>query len=155
MKRTPSEDELMDRLGPSKFSAAGFLGTDHRPVSEIIADDLRTLEQAGVTVEKLVAVLSEAYRKAREAMGAEVQAAPGVTAVFHESMGRIPSPFRGDGVFEKGDAVLTHDASGQSLVVTRLGLALIEAHQFFQGRGSRYRVDPSVAIRMFGLGEGP
>jgi len=66
-------------------------------------------------------------------------------------MGRIPSPFQGDGVFEKGDVVLTDSATGEQLVLTALGLSMIEKHRFFQGRGSRYRVEPARAARLLGL----
>lgn len=150
MKETPEDKALEDRLGASKFSGEGFLGTDHRPVDEIVAADLHALAQLGVSKEALLAALRDAYEKARAALGGEVEIRPGVTAVAHESMGRIPSPFRGDGVFEKGDVVLTA-AAGEQLVLTALGLAMIEKHGFFQGRGSRYRVEPARAAALLGL----
>lgn len=150
MKETPDDKALEDRLGASKFSGEGFLGTDHRPVDEIVAADLHALAQLGVSKEALLAALRDAYEKARAALGGEVEIRPGVTAVAHESMGRIPSPFRGDGVFEKGDVVLTA-AAGEQLVLTALGLAMIEKHGFFQGRGSRYRVEPARAAALLGL----
>ncbi len=142
----------MQRLSASKFSGEGFLGDDHRPITEIIADDLRTLEELGLTLEELVGALRDVFDEARGAFGAEVEVRPGVTAVSHESMGRIPSPFRGDGVFEKGDVVVTVKDTGEELVITRLGLVLIEKHNFFQGRGSRYRIDPERAVSILGLG---
>ena len=151
MQETPEDKALEDRLGASKFSGEGFLGTDHRPVDEIIADDRRTLERLGVPPEKLLAALRNAYEKARAALGGEVEIRPGLTAIAHESMGRIPSPFRGDGVFEKGDIVVTDSSSGEGFILTSLGLALIEKHGFFQGRGSRYRIDPARAAALLGL----
>ena len=150
MKETPQDKSLEERLGASKFSGEGFLGTDHRPVDEIVADDLRTLERLGVPPAKLLAALRNAFEKARAALGGEVEIRPGVTALAHESMGRIPSPFRGDGVFEKGDVVLSSTDGGQ-IVLTALGLAMIEKHSFFQGHGSRYRVDPAQAAALLGL----
>lgn len=150
MKETPEDKALEERLGASKFSGEGFLGTDHRPVDEIVAADLHALTQLGVSKEALLAALRGAYEKARAALGGEVEIRPGLTAVAHESMGRIPSPFRGDGVFEKGDVVL-RSAASEELVVTALGLSMIEKHGFFQGRGSRYRVDPARAARLLGL----
>ena len=150
MKETPEDKSLEDRLGASKFSGEGFLGTDHRPVDEIVAADLHALAQLGISKDALLAALREAFDKARAALGGEVAIRPGVTAVAHESMGRIPSPFRGDGVFEKGDVVLTA-ANGEQLVLTALGLAMIEKHSFFQGRGSRYRVEPARAAALLGL----
>jgi len=41
MKETPEDKALEDRMGASKFSGEGFLGTDHRTVDQIVADDLR------------------------------------------------------------------------------------------------------------------
>jgi hypothetical protein len=151
MKETPADKSLEERLGASKFSGEGFLGTDHRPVDEIIAADLRTLHDLGLPVSRLHAALREVFEKARAELGGEVAIRPGVTAVAHESMGRIPSPFQGDGVFEKGDVVLTDSATGEELVLTALGLSMIEKHHFFQGHGSRYRVDPARAARLLGL----
>ena len=150
MQETPEDKALEERLGASKFSGDGFLGTDHRPVDAIIADDLRTLERLGVSRESLLAVLRDAFTQARAALGGDVEFRPFLTAMAHESMGRIPSPFRGDGVFEKGDVVLS-SAAGESVVLTALGLAMIEKHSFFQGRGSRYRVDPVQAAALLGL----
>jgi len=151
MKKSPSEYELMRNLSPSKFSAEGFLGSDRRPIDEIVSEDLRVLERCHVPKDALVQALKHAYDSAQRALGAEVLIRPGVTAVFHESMGRIPSPFKGDGVFEKGEAVVK-DIRGHSLVITRLSIHLIEKHGFFQGKGSPYRMDPITAIKIFRLG---
>ena len=150
MKETPEDKALEDRLGASKFSGEGFLGSDHRPVDEIVAADLHALAQLGVSKDALLAALRDAFEKARAALGGEVEIRPGVVALAHESMGRIPSPFRGDGVFEKGDVVLS-SAAGETFVLTALGLAMIEKHSFFQGHGSRYRIDPARAAALLGL----
>ena len=127
------------------------MGSDRRPVDEIIAADRRVLSKKGVSIEALVEALTHAYQKAQRALGAEVTIRQGVVAVFHESMGRVPSPFKGDGVFAKGEAVVTELASSQRIIVTQLGIALIERHSFFQGIGSRYRIDPETALHILGL----
>jgi hypothetical protein len=148
MKHSPHDNGLRSRLGPTKFSAGGFLGTDSRPLDEIVADDLRALEQSGVSKPALVRALRRAYEKARGAQGGPAEIRPGVTAVFHESMGRIPSPFRGDGVFPKGEASVADAATGRRIIITALGIDLIERHDFYQGKGSRYRIDPLLAVWM-------
>ena len=147
MKQTPEEQAMHERLQASKFSGDGFLGDDHRPLNEIIASDLHTLRELEVPLHRLVVALRDAYTQARAAFGGDVQVNPSVTAFAHESMGRIPSPFPGDGVFEKGDVVLTHTPTGNQLVLTALGIHMIEKHNFFQGRGSRYRIDPAQAVQ--------
>ena len=151
MKHSPEEERLIQKLKPSKFSADGFMGRDLRPVDEIIAADRRVLDSKGVSIEALSEALTHAYQMAQRALGAEVTVRPGVFAVFHESMGKIPSPFKADGVFSKGEAVVTARASGQHIIVTQLGIALIERHHFFQGIGSRYRIDPETALHLLGL----
>jgi len=151
MKETPKDNALKDRLSASKFSSEGFLGTDHRPVEEIISDDERTLDRLGISKDQALSALRNAFDSARGVFGAEVDIRPGVTAISHESMGRIPSPFQGDGVFEKGDVVVTQTHTGEQMVITSLGLALIEKHGFFQGHNSRYRLDPERVAALLGL----
>ena len=151
MKLSPEDQRLIHNLEPSKFSKEGFLGTDTRSLQEIIDDDLRTLKKVGVSKELLVQVLKDAYQKAKETFGAEIEIKKNVKAVFHESMGRIPSPFCKDGVFEKGEVVVTDRINNLSLIITSLGINLIEKHDFFQGRGCRFRIDPFVAIKIFKL----
>ena len=150
MKETPEDKALEERMGASKFSGEGFLGTDHRTVDQIVAADLRALNEIGVAKDQLLGALRGIFEKARAELGGEIEVRPGVVAVAHESMGRIPSPFRGDGVFEKGDVVVAA-RSGEGFILTALGLALIEKHDFFQGHGSRYRIDPERAARLLGL----
>lgn len=151
MKLSPEEQRLVHNLKPSKFSKDGFLGSDTRSLEEIIADDLRTLKKAGVAKELLARTLKDTYQKAKDAFGAEIEIIKNVKAVFHESMGRIPSPFCKDGLFEKGEAVVTDSAGNLSLVITSLGINLIEKHDFFQGRGCRFRIDPLDTIKIFNL----
>lgn len=151
MKRSPAEDELIQCLGPSKFSAQGFLGHDSRPVDEIISADQRKLDRLGISIKTLVDSLKAVYQQAQQAHGAEIQIKPGVFVAFYESRGRVPSPFKTDGVFEKGEAAVREKETGQQMIITQLGIALIERHHFFQGLGSRYRMDPEVAVRLLGL----
>jgi hypothetical protein len=142
---------LLQLLGPSKFSAAGFIGTDTRKPEEIIAEDLQALKRLGVDKKDLVAALRAAYVAAERALGNPVELSPGVTAVHHESRGRIPSPFSEDGTLQKGETVVTETQSGASFTVTPLSLNLIDKHDFFQGKGSPYRIDPETACRMLRL----
>jgi hypothetical protein len=151
MEESPSARRQRRRLESSRISAGGFLGSDPRPLDEIIATDQRALEKTGVGKDRLVTALHGVYATAKKALGGEVDVMEGVGATYYESMGRIPSPFRGDGVFEKGEAVVREHATGRQLVVTSLGIALIEKHDFFQGRGSRYRIDPVDVVSLLRL----
>jgi len=148
MKETPEDKNLVTNLAASKFSGDGFLGNDQRPVDEIIASDLRQLAEIGRTINEVVLLLADAYSRVRSGLGDDVELYQNIVGRFYESMGRIPSPFRGDGVFEKGEAVITDQIGGQSIIITKLGLNLIEKHHFFQGIGSRYRIEPLLVFQL-------
>ena len=148
MKRSPEEQRLLERLLPSRFSGPGFLGADTHPLEEIVLADLRQCRALGVEPADIAQGLNKALQKARAGLGARIELCPGVTAVFHESRGRVPSPFRGDGTFEKGEAVIALSDPEARLTVTALGIHLIACHGFFQGRGAPYRIEPGAAFRL-------
>jgi hypothetical protein len=147
MKHAPLDQSLRERLDASRFSAEGFLGNDAREIEEIVAQDRAELERLGVTEQAVVQALRAADDQARATLGAPVRLAPGLVARHHEAMGKTPSPFRGDGVFAKGETEVLWD-DGRRLRLTALGLALIERHGFFQGRGSLYRIEPQDAAAL-------
>jgi len=149
MKLSPQEKSKLDRLLPSKFSASGFMGSDTRSVEEIISEDLRTLQEHGLTHEEIAVFLRDILAKSRSALGLGVEIAAGVTATLYESRGKIPSPFIGDGVFEKGEVVVEDKTSGESFSITELSTVLVQKHAFFQGKGSPYRLEPSVIARLY------
>ncbi len=148
MKKSPEESSLEERLKPSIFSGSGFLGNDERPIDEIVADDLKELERHNIDKDKLAQLLKKAFDKVENGLGQEVQLSENLSGQFYEAKGRIPSPFRGDGVFEKGEARILHEPSGEEIIITALSLHLIAEHSFFQGKGSRYRLEPAKTYRL-------
>lgn len=148
MKRTPEESEILKNFTPSKFSGDGFLGTDLRTPQEIIVEDALELERAGIDAAAIGNALGVLFDRARQAMGAMIEIMPGVTARYHESRGVIPSPFRGEGSFEKGEVAVSGLPGFGDVILTRLSIHLIERHGFFQGRGQRYRIEPGAALML-------
>ena len=148
MKVLSRDRELIKLFRPSKFSAEGFLGDDRRTVEEIIEDDRLECARLGTTAEAIASKLAVTFMRADAAFGNPVELNPGVTATMFEARGKIPSPFRGDGVFQKGEVMVYEEDSKITLFITRLGINLIKKHGFFQGRGSRYRIEPVDALRL-------
>lgn len=144
MKQSPQDRLQQERLLASRFSAAGFMGHDQRGLEQVIASDRTLLQKLAVDAASLARRLGSIDDRARSSLGMPVEIAPGITARHYEAMGRIPSPFPGDGVFPKGETRIEW-SDGRCLRVTRLGLALIEKYGFFQGQGSPYRIDPELA----------
>ena len=149
MKKSPDYEKLKSRLESSRFSGSGFLGNDQRPVDEIIANDLHQIKINNIDQDDLVTLLKIYYEKIKSEIGRRVQLNDHIYGEFFESMGRIPSPFIGDGVFEKGEAEIINEKTGEKFIITALAINLIEKHDFFQGKGSRYRLDPIKLAKLF------
>ena len=146
MKPFSGNKEPDGLFGPSAFSGEGFMGNDSRTREKIIADDAATLTRLSLNSNSLCAMLHAAYNLAERMSGAPAALDNGIVAVHHEARGRIPSPFPCDGTFEKGETHIIDTATGQEVVITPLSLHLIEKYGFFQGKGSRYRLEPDIAL---------
>jgi hypothetical protein len=141
------EKSLRESLGPSPFSADGFLGSDVRTPEDIIEEDRKEMLRYGVTKEKIALALRDLYVKAERALGNPVKISDTITLRHEEARGQIPSPFPGDGAFQKGHVKVSDAPTGQSFLITPLSIHLIEKHGFFQGKGSKYRIEPEIAAR--------
>ena len=152
MKHTPYDENVLDRMAAGALCAEGFLGSDHRELGDILAEDDAAVLAAGTTHEQIAADLDLWLQTAMVELGRPIALTDDVTATWHEGMGRIPSPWPGDGVFPKGELELVDSRSGRTLLVTPLSIHLIAAHGFFQGRGTRYRLEPTDLIAMLATG---
>jgi len=154
MKHAPGEDRIAERLAAGVLSREGFLGSDRRPLREIIDADGSAVERLGLTHEAVAARLAEALVASTAAMGAPVELGGDLMAVHHEAMGRIACPWGGGLLFPKGEVELTDRSTGRTVRFSPLSVHLIGEHGFYQGRGSRYRLDPEVVCDMLKLGRG-
>lgn len=151
MKLTPQERQLVDRMAPGVLCAEGFLGTDGRSPGEILAADAHAVESLGLTHERIAAKLDEIMRTAEAAFGNPVSVGEGLSAVCSDAMGPIPCPWGRCGLFTKGQIDLTDLAGGATLRFTPLSVHLVRRHGFYQGRGSRYRLDPADLARLLDM----
>ena len=151
-KQSPREQRILGRMAPGVLGREGFLGSDKRPLSEILAADQSTVEGLGVTHELLAGKLRAVLTAAVRALGKPVDVEGDLAVVHREAMGRIPCPWGGCGVFAKGEVELIDRRSGGTLRFTPLSVHMIASHGFYQGRGSRYRLEPEELCRLFRLG---
>jgi len=151
MKLSPEDRIITERLAAGVLCRDGFLGDDRRPLPEILEADLATVEALELTHEQIADRLGQALRDAMARYGTPADAGGGLEAVYVEAMGRIPCPFGCGTVAAKGQVELTRTATGRRICFTPLSVHLIEAHGFYQGRGSRFRLDPRDAAEILGL----
>jgi hypothetical protein len=136
-------------LGPSQFSASGYMGNDVRTLEQVISDDAQKMRELSLTKEEAAAILRTIYVKAERNLGKPIRLSENVSAVHEEARGRIPSPFSGDGTFHKGQVLVNGVDKNNRIAITPLSIHLIERFGFFQGKGSEYRIEPE-AVSLLG-----
>ncbi|NLW87245.1 MAG: hypothetical protein GXY38_10275 [Planctomycetes bacterium] len=149
MKRDPDIQRVEERMAPRVLSLDGFLGADHRPLEEILDADRRDVEQMGLSNQLIGRRLSELIDKTVAMLGRPLHVG-NIKATYSEAMGRMPCPWA-DGRFPKGEIEILDESKGLRLLVTPSSGHMIEHHGFYEGRGSRYRVDPALAAELLGL----
>jgi hypothetical protein len=151
-KQSPHERRITERMARGVLSRDGFLGSDRRPLSEILDADRSAVAGLEVTHELLAERLAAALQATMAGLGAPVKLGEELTGVYREAMGRIPCPWGGCGVFAKGQVELSDERTGRKWYLTALSIHLIARHGFYQGRGSPYRLEPEDLCRLFRLG---
>jgi len=154
MKHTPEMQRVIDRMRPGVLTLHGFLGADRRELEEILDVDDSTVAGLGVTHAELARLLQDVLEQAAAGLGTKVSVADRLRADYREVMGRIPCPW-GDGSFQKGEVTLVDDETGETLRFSPLSIHMIAAHGFYDGRGSRFRVEPAALHRMLHTDRGP
>ena len=149
MKENPHIRHIVERLAPGVLSRDGFLGWDSRPLEEILEADHCTILSLGATHQELAGRLRKVLLAAKAGLGTKVRVSERLVAVYKEAMGRIPCPWGRCGTFAKGHIELIDTQSSRRIMFTALNVHMIAAHGFYQGRGSRYRLEPTEIYQLF------
>ena len=149
MKEDPHIQLIVERMAAGVLSRDGFLGTDFRPLEEIIESDGAEVARLGSSGQELSLKLEHIFLGARAALGTKALITDRLSAVYKEAMGRIPCPWGQCGTFAKGYIEILDSQSGLRIMFTALNVHMIRAHGFYQGRGSRYRLEPSEIYQLF------
>ncbi len=149
MKEDPYIRLIIERMAAGVLSRDGFLGTDFRPLEEIIDADGAEVARLGSSGQELSQKLEHIFLAARAALGTKALITDRLSAVYKEAMGRIPCPWGQCGTFAKGHIEILDTQSGLRIMFTALNVHMIRAHGFYQGRGSRYRLEPSEIYQLF------
>ncbi|MHC1786807.1 MAG: hypothetical protein AB9880_07085 [Christensenellales bacterium] len=152
MKQNPKNEQTRANLQAGKLAKEGFLGGDTRAVEEIIASDAASLQGRGLNPQDLAAAMLSLTRLGLAGMGSWVDTKD-YTVKVEEFMGFMPCPFRDGRRAAKRNTEARSKATGKTLTWTDMGLHLIQAHGFFQGEGSAYRLDPLELADFLGLGK--
>ena len=135
---------IESKLRPGASSTAGFLGPNES-LRDVIRQDAEVLRQKGITHGQIADFLYNLIQG---------NAPKGYTVVKNTSKGSQADPFTdelmGGGEYSNLDITVTN-LQGERLAFPGLIIKLIGDYQFFEGKGTFYRLDPEKAIEFFGL----
>ena len=152
MKQSPTEQRIQDLMRPGRLTLEGMLGDDRRTLSEIIETDQSLVNSLGLTHADIADRLDALTRAGRTGLGTEVTVEDAFDIRVRDDRGMLPCPF-GDSRCAKRITVARCRASGEEVVWTDLSVHMIREHGFYEGRGSRFRLEPGRAVRLLGVAQ--
>ncbi|MBN2180508.1 MAG: hypothetical protein JW715_01240 [Sedimentisphaerales bacterium] len=148
MKESPQNNKLEALLRSSKLVAGGFMGSDNRGVLEIIDADKIELSRLGFTCQQLASRMRQITDAAKTGLETWVQIDDNLEAKTEEARGFLPCPWPHAGRFVKRVTIIRRINTSETIQWSDLNIHLIGGHGFFQGRGSNFRIEPAILIKM-------
>jgi hypothetical protein len=151
MKQSPQLSAIQERMQPGRLTLDGFLGSDPRSLTQILDEDANAVRALGLTHEEIAERMRELGEQARKGLGTSVIVRGVYEVRIADVRGVIPCPWGHPGTYPKTNVSLRNLATNDELAWTALSVHMVRDHGFYQGRGSRFRVDPPTAARALGL----
>lgn len=144
MKETPQEKKIQKNLLPGEFTLEGFLGDDNRHFHDIVRSDRLILEKIDLTLDQIADKLEYFTNAAFESYDSSIIIDGKYEVAYKSYRGKLICPFAHSGVYRKGLIELKNLENEQILAWTPLNIHMIRAHGFFEGRGSKHRLEPDL-----------
>ena len=148
MKESPYDKKLNEMLRSSKLVAGGFMGIERRDVCEIIDADAAELAGLDLTQEQVAERMQQITDLAKSGLGTWVRIDENLEAKVEEARGWLVCPWPHPGTFAKRMTSLRSSKAGPSFSWSDLSIHLIGEHGFFQGKGSRFRIEPKEIAKI-------
>jgi hypothetical protein len=142
MKKSPQTQKLEDILRSSALVAGGFLGNDTRNLSEIIEVDLAEVSRLGFTIEQIADRMEQLTAVAVPRLGTPVQVEENLEVATNEHKGMMPCPWPHPHKAAKRVTTCRRIDTDESICWADLNIHLIKEHNFFEGTGCAFRIEP-------------
>jgi hypothetical protein len=148
MKQSPELQKAQESMKPGVITLYGFLGTDDRNLIDILTDDDGAVKRLGLSHEHIADRMEELRDKGKGGLGEFMNVPPHFQVRVESVRGKLPSPFGGPGLYQKTNTIVRNTALDEEIVYSDLHIHLVRKHGFYQGRGSRFRLDPADLTRI-------
>lgn len=142
MKQTPQMNEIQQQMHKGVITLEGFLGTDTRNLSDILLADELLVKKHHLSH----AILAERMQYFRDAgmkgLGEFITIDEHFQVRVDSVRGTLPSPFGGPGMYAKVNTTVKNLTIGKEITYTDLHIHLVRDHGFYEGSGSRFRLEP-------------
>ena len=155
MKQSPELQSIQEKMQPGSLSAKGFLGDDTRSLADILAGDHTTLERLGISHSTFADRLRYFTAGGISGLGSSVIVDGTFEVTVEEFKGSVPCPFSDHFHAVKRNTRVINLATGRSFYWSELNVHMIEAHGFYEGKGSFFRVDPIEAVEILEIKQNP
>lgn len=146
MKQNPELEKIQKNLQPGSLSADGFLGDDNRNLVDILNDDNQIVAGFELSHQDIAVRMREMTKAAAAGLGRPVAFGDDYVVSSEDHRGRIPCPFRDRFYADKRSTNAENRRTGKRLVWSDLNIHMIEAHGFYEGKGSHFRLEPTDLI---------
>jgi len=154
MKQGPELDRAQEQMRPGAVTREGFLGPDTRKLADMLESDAAAVRRLGADHAAIAQRMRELSAAGIQGLGLATSVPPHFEVTVEGVRGRLPCPFGHEGLYGKTTTVVRNTALGREVVYSDLSIHLIEAHGFYQGRGSLYRLDPGDLVDTLEIGSG-
>lgn len=135
-------------MRPGVITLEGFLGTDIRGLDGILDDDDGTVGRMGLTHEEIARKMNTLKQAGAEGLGEFIKVPPHFEVKVDSVRGKLPCPFSHPGIYPKTNTTVVNTKLDKEIIYTDLHIHMIEAHGFYEGRGSRFRLEPKELVEI-------
>jgi hypothetical protein len=148
MKQSPQLQKAQENMKPGAITLYGFLGGDTRNLVDILIEDDGIVKRLGATHEAIAGRMEELRDAGKRGLGEFISVPPHFQVRVESVRGKLPSPFGGPGLYAKTNTIVRNTRLERQVVYSDLHIHLIKDHGFYQGKGSRFRLEPKDVVEV-------
>jgi hypothetical protein len=144
MKQTVQMDRIQEKMAPGVITLDGFLGSDRRKLVDILIEDDEAVKRSDLNHQQIARRMVELRDAGMQGLGELIDVAPHFEVRVDSVRGKLPCPFGDPGIFPKTNITVRNLRLDREIVYTDLHIHMVGSHGFYEGKGSKFRLEPAA-----------